>query len=300
MSDLYEPQISTALHERVDGISPDLSSLAAGAVRQGTRIRRRRTATTVAAAFAVVGVIGGTAATAALLADDPADRRSEVPVAGAPEAETPFTFIVPEGWQCTDPVAQEFGCTRGAEEIGVGWKALEPGQRWEWGADTGTEPESRYGIVGTSPDGSYGVWVEVIAADSDPIAVREQFVESVRWNGEDPTGDQQVVGDSPPQGADSPVVVTAPAGWNCGTYADEKFPCTKDDRVFLSVNLRPAAERDLWASDPDKGGAGSGVLVSDAHGEWFVSIQSGEGATRDDQLQLAAALTWADDGSPVF
>lgn len=76
---------------------------------------------------------------------------------------------------------------------------------------------------------------------------------------------------------DVPLAVSVP-GWTCGEYADEKIPCTKGD-LFVSVNLRDAAEHDTWVADADKGG--SSLWVSPVRGEVFVSVAGGPLDKRD-------------------
>jgi hypothetical protein len=88
----------------------------------------------------------------------------------------------------------------------------------------------------------------------------------------------------------APFTIDAP-GWSCGDYLDEKIPCTKDDS-FVSINVRPAAEHDAWASDPDKGG--SSLWVSPVHGDFFVSVQGGAGSlSQTDLTALIDGITFA-------
>lgn len=93
--------------------------------------------------------------------------------------------------------------------------------------------------------------------------------------------------------------IAVPEGWTCDDPGDHKFGCRSSTGALLSVIQRPADDHDRWATDPDKGGPGTGVLVSAPHGGVFVSLQPNPGASTADAEQIAEALTW-NDGTPVF
>lgn len=286
MSDLYEPQISTALHDRVDGVSPDLASLASGAVRQGTRIRRRRTATTVAAAFAVVGAIGGTAATAALLADDAAAPR-EPSVLGEPWAAVPFELTGPRGWECERTEETVISCTEAGHRVDLHWIRIPDDARLADGSVDWARVEAltgpQDGGLGTSPRLTWYAWLDYADKASGRAFDGRQLVVDYH---------EQPV----PQ--DLAFTIEVPAGWECDVPGDEKFGCSKASGALVTVIQREADDHEEWATSPDKGGPGTGVRVSEVHGDHFVSIQPTT-ATESELDELAAALTW-DDGTPVF
>ncbi|MCR1783030.1 hypothetical protein KVF89_10830 [Nocardioides carbamazepini] len=71
-----------------------------------------------------------------------------------------------------------------------------------------------------------------------------------------------------------PVVVDVP-GWTCEYFAiDEKAWCTRGE-LGVSVVARPRSEYEAWKGNPDK--EGSALWMSAPHGNYFATLQGGEG-----------------------
>lgn len=287
--------LTTVMHQRVDREQPDLNRLLAGAVRDGTRIRRRRRVGYAAAGLAV-GAVAGIAIGSATLSGSHAPARELQPAAGGATAglgsgvgtdlndDTPSPAPLRVG-QSLDLGGGVTGtvvsCTQGAADpVGGNPACVLP---------------STYAVEGSSSLPGAGTGLAVVLTGPD------QAVEDLWGNGFQSPPLDSYQGLTYALRADSPLlqpvyqgqaVAIHLAGWKLvGEVADDKQSVEGPGGAVADIVWRPAREHRSWVHSSDKGDNAS-TWTSRVHDGVFVTIQAGRGTTAADIRALGASLTW--------
>lgn len=267
-----ETSLRTALHERVADQHPDYAKLSAGAIRGGSRIRRRqRVIVTAGAAVAVGAFAAGGLGLSQLLSTTAVDEAS-LGAASAPS-------------------------TSASASASAG--ALVSGQTVDLGNGlTGH-------VVANSEADTMEITIQGESMLTGPgtgftmiVSGPEQAVQDY-WSAGFPIGQDypglRFATEGLPRGLVESVPVEVPDGWTCEWFLiDDHASCTSRDGGVAGLNIRPAEDYQTWSTSPDKGGPGSGAYVTDLHGGIFISVQSGRGTTDAELEKLATSLTWVD------
>lgn len=263
----HDTLLGPALRDRLRSEQPDLERLAAVALRTGTRLRRRRTATLVAGTAAAIAGIGlggallsggGSGSTGAvdepdLVASGPAAPGLTVGqvldlgdgLSGAVTADATGIYVMGSS-------------TRPGEGTGLVVVVSGPVDRIEafWSEGFGS-------LLTDWP----GITVAISTTDAESLGMLGSV-------------------DRPP--------VTVGAGWTCEWFlVDDKAACTAPDGGVASLAIRDAADRASWLGSTDKGDDPS-VFATQAHDGIFLTVQGGRGTTEDEIRELGASLRWVD------
>lgn len=282
-----ETRFTRSASDRLAREMPDVEALIDSATIAGTRIKRRRYAgaSALAAATAAAVVTGVVLLTPGVTtAPAPPGFASNATQEAAEPELTIETFSYGGG------VGEALLATYGDHRVLFARQSLDPPEGKVAPSDL---PIALFGPTDALPEevvrllGEYDRLIPGIA----PPQMRDAFPAITDWS-----EFSSVESPGYRQGSEVVFTIDAPEGWECSQPGDEKAGCAHGD-ALVSVIQRDAATHDDWATSPDKGGPGTGVLVSEVYGDHFVSIQ-GSNATADQVHEIADALTWQ-DGTPV-
>ncbi|KRF17220.1 hypothetical protein ASG90_07890 [Nocardioides sp. Soil797] len=274
--DSDEEQFSASLRTRVQDETPDLTSILAGATRDGERRRFRRRIAASLAAAACVGLGGTLALVIPTSSDGPSgdqDVTSGVEDRTTVEAHGEVLLLR----QDNKPIALVGGTVEQKFQV---LQEISPAND-------------------ATPLG--------LSGDPEGVAqLQDLFPEIADWNGAGLIVAEKVV--TPPQGLrDKAPVSVDLEGWSCQWFpVDDKGACTGPNGVAAGVVWRPRSDR---ASFLDKQGVvegetvpmlgGEGIVTSDTtivgpvRKGIFVTVQPGQGTTPELLAALAGDLSWA-------
>ncbi|MEI7057067.1 hypothetical protein WBG06_14690 [Nocardioides sp. CCNWLW239] len=265
-----ETSLRTALHERVGDQHPDYAKLSAGAIRGGTRIRRRRRVFVTAGAAAAVGAIATGGLGLSQLLSTTAVDEAPLAAASAPTASPSASAGALVAGQTVNLGSGLTGLVVTNAEAGTMEITIQS-------ASMITGPGTGFTMIVSGPEQA----VQDYWAAGFPI-------------GQDYPG-LRFATEGLPRGLVESVPVEVPDGWTCEwSLIDDHASCTSRDGGVAALNIRPAADYETWSTSPDKGGPGSGAYVTDLHGDIFISVQSGRGTTDAELEKLATSLAWVD------
>lgn len=286
-----EARFTRTASDRLAGEMPDVEALIGAATIAGTRIKRRRYAgATALAAAGVAAVITGVAmlAPSPTTAPAPPVGFAGDPSAGASAPEVTLDTFSSEGGQAA------LLATYGDHRVLFIRQGVDPPTDELHDLDL---PIALFGPTDVLPAeviDLLGEYDELIPGTA-PSQMRDNFPTITDWthfSSVETPGYRQ-----PPEVPEVLFTIDELDGWQCSPPDFDKIGCTTDD-AGVSVIQRPATDHDEWTNSTDKGGPGTGVLVSGVYHGYFVSIQP-SGATADQVQEIADALSWQ-DSTPVF